>query len=106
MPDVDQIQGAESQGEQQRGVPEVAKKTRRVLQGKVLSDKPAKSVVVEVVHRVRHPSYGKYVTRRQRYMAHDERDEYRAGDVVRIVECRPLSRRKRWRVQALVERPQ
>jgi small subunit ribosomal protein S17 len=101
MSDVDQVQE-----DKKGGVPEEALTTRRVLQGKVLSDKPAKSVVVEVVHRVRHPSYGKYVTRRRRYMAHDEKDEYRAGDVVRIVECRPLSRRKRWRVQALVERPQ
>ena len=77
----------------------------RVMQGIVRSDKMAKSVVVEVTDRVRHRAYKKYVVRRVRYMAHDEKDYYRTGDVVRIVESRPLSRNKRWRVQSLVERP-
>jgi len=78
---------------------------RRVLQGRVRSDKMDKSVVVEVTQRIKHRTYKKYVLRRRRFMAHDERNEYRVGDVVRIVESRPLSRRKRWRVQKLVERP-
>ena len=78
---------------------------RRTLQGRVRSDAMDKSVVVEVSQRVRHSTYKKYVVRRMRYMAHDEKNDYRVGDIVRIVESRPLSRKKRWRVQTLVERP-
>ena len=77
----------------------------QVLQGRVLSNKMDKTVVVEVTHRMRHRVYKKYVTRKVRYMAHDERNQYVEGDVVRIASCRPLSRHKRWRVQTLVERP-
>ena len=77
----------------------------RVLQGIVRSNKMDKTVVVEVTHRVRHAVYKKYVTRRVRYQAHDERNEYLPGDVVRMIACRPLSRHKRWRVQQLIERP-
>ena len=77
----------------------------RMLQGTVRSNKMDKTVVVEVTHRVRHPVYKKYVLRRVRYMAHDERNDYQIGDVVRIIESRPLSRNKRWRVHRLVERP-
>lgn len=84
----------------------VEPRRRRVLQGKVRSDRMDKTVVVEIVHRVQHHTYKKYVLRRARFMAHDENNEYRIGDVVRIVESRPLSRHKRWRVQQLVERPQ
>ena len=75
------------------------------LQGIVRSSKMEKTVVVEVTHRVRHKVYKKYVTRRVRYQAHDERNEYLPGDVVSIASCRPLSRHKRWRVQQLIERP-
>ena len=78
---------------------------RRVLQGVVRSDKMDKTVVVDVTQRVQHRTYKKYVLRRERYKAHDEKNEYRVGDTVRIVQARPLSRDKRWRVQALVERP-
>lgn len=77
----------------------------RILQGVVRSDKMDKTVVVEVTHRILHRVYKKYVTRRVRYMAHDDRNEYLIGDVVRIISARPLSRRKRWRVTQLVERP-
>jgi len=77
----------------------------RVLEGVVRSNKMDRTVVVEVTHRMRHKVYKKYVTRRVRYMAHDERNEILPGDVVRIVSCRPMSRHKRWRVQTLVERP-
>lgn len=79
---------------------------RRELQGRVRSDRCNKTVVVEVVTRFKHRTYKKYVLRRATYMAHDERNEYRTGDVVSIVECRPMSRHKRWRVQKLVERPE
>ncbi len=67
--------------------------------GVVVSDKMAKSRVVEVVRLVQHPQFKKYVRRRTRFMVHDERNETRVGDRVRIVETRPISRRKRWRIR-------
>lgn len=82
------------------------KKTRRVLLGTVRSDKMHKTVVVEVTRRVLHRTYKKYVKTRVRYKAHDERNECHVGDRVQIVECRPLSRDKRWRVQKLLEKAQ
>ena len=82
-----------------------ADRRRRTMQGVVRSDKMDRTVVVEVTHRVAHKTYKKYVLRRVRYMAHDATNEYRTGDVVKIVESRPLSRKKRWRVQQLIERP-
>jgi small subunit ribosomal protein S17 len=91
-------------GEDQRGF-------RRRLVGRVINDtaKPGrmqKTVVVEVVRRYRDPVYGKYVKRRKRFHAHDERNEYRTSDMVEIKESRPLSRSKRWVVIRLVERPE
>ncbi|PID39621.1 MAG: 30S ribosomal protein S17 [Proteobacteria bacterium] len=77
----------------------------RIMQGTVRSNSMDKTVIVEVTHRVRHKVYKKYVTRRVRYHAHDERNEYLPGDIVRMISCRPLSRHKRWRVQQLIERP-
>jgi small subunit ribosomal protein S17 len=77
---------------------------RRVLVGQVVSDKMDKTIVVQVMRRYRHPQYRKYVTERVKYKAHDERNEARVGDTVRIVESRPLSRDKRWRLQAVTER--
>lgn len=72
---------------------------RRVLQGTVTSDKGDKTITVLVTHRVTHPVYKKIVTRSKKYAAHDEQNKYKTGDVVSIVECRPISRRKRWTVQ-------
>jgi small subunit ribosomal protein S17 len=80
--------------------------SRKVRQGVVVSDKGDKTVVVLVERRFPHPLYGKAVTRSKKYHAHDEANEYRIGDVVRITETRPLSRLKRWRVLSLVERPE
>jgi len=77
---------------------------RRVLQGVVTSDKMDKTVVVEVRHRVQHRTYKKYVSRRVRYKAHDAKNECGVGDHVLIIESRPLSKDKRWRVQRIVER--
>jgi small subunit ribosomal protein S17 len=70
----------------------------RVMQGTVVSDKGDKTVVVRVERRFMHPLYKKYITRSKRYAAHDEANRYKVGDQVRIRECRPLSRRKRWEV--------
>jgi len=65
----------------------------------VVSDKMDKSVIVEVSRTVLHPLYQKYVRKRTRFMAHDETNACKVGDRVRIIESRPLSRRKRWRIQ-------
>ena len=77
---------------------------RRELVGKVLSAKMDKTAVVEVERRSRHPLYEKVMRVRKKYKAHDEENTCRTGDVVRIVESRPLSREKRWRVEEILER--
>ena len=77
---------------------------RKVRTGVVVSDAMEKTVVVKVERRRRHPMYGKSVRRTSKLHAHDEANEAKAGDVVRLVETRPLSRTKRWRVVAIVER--
>ncbi len=79
---------------------------RRVLTGVVVSDKMDKTVVVEVTRLVKHKLYKKYIKRKARFKAHDERNEYQEGDKVKIIESRPVSRHKRWRVQVLIERQQ
>lgn len=71
---------------------------RRVLTGTVVSDKMDKTVMVRVDRRVMHPLYKKFVTRSKKYAAHDESDSLSVGDMVRIRECRPISRRKRFEV--------
>jgi small subunit ribosomal protein S17 len=82
------------------------KSSKRVLIGVVIGDKMDKTRVVVVERRLSHAKYGKYMTRRAKYKAHDEKNEYRVGDRVEIIESRPLSREKRWRVERLIERPQ
>lgn len=69
---------------------------KRVLQGTVVSDKMDKSVVVLVERRVMHPVYKKYISRRKKYTAHDETNALKVGDVVRIIESRPISKTKTW----------
>ncbi|MBC92072.1 MAG: 30S ribosomal protein S17 [Rhodospirillaceae bacterium] len=71
---------------------------RRVLTGKVVSDKMEKTVVVRIDRRVMHPLYKKIITRSKKYAAHDETDNLTVGDTVRIRECRPISRIKRFEV--------
>ncbi len=71
---------------------------RRVLQGPVVSDKGDKTVVVRVDRRVMHPMLRKVVRKSKRYHAHDENNEFKVGDIVRIEECRPISKLKTWRV--------
>ncbi len=73
---------------------------RRVLQGVVVSDKGDKTIIVKVERRVKDPLYKKFVRRTKRYAAHDEDNRCKAGDMVRIRECRPLSKTKRWKVVA------
>ncbi len=71
---------------------------RRILQGTVVSDKGDKTVIVSVERRVMHPIYKKYIRRSKRYAAHDPENLHKVGDVVRIIECRPLSRTKHFHV--------
>jgi small subunit ribosomal protein S17 len=78
-----------------------ARKTRI---GLVVSDKMAKTVVVSIERRVQHPVYGKMVRRTKRLKAHDEKNDAKTGDTVRIMETRPLSKDKRWRLVEIVER--
>ena len=78
---------------------------RRKLIGRVRSDKMNKTVIVEVVRFKREGIYKKYVRVRKRYKAHDEKNEFKIGDRVEIIESRPLSREKRWAVARLVARP-
>lgn len=77
---------------------------RKIRVGKVVSNKMEKSIVVAIERRVPHPIYKKYFRRTTKLMAHDEKREAGIGDTVRIMETRPLSKRKRWRLVAIVEK--
>jgi len=77
---------------------------RKTRIGKVVSDKPDKSIVVLVETMTNHPLYKKRVKKSKRFMAHDEKNECKAGDTVLIMETRPLSARKRWRLVEIIEK--
>ena len=77
---------------------------RKVLTGRVVGDKMTKTVIVEVEHRRSHPLYGKVVTRTRRFKAHNEEPEAKLGDLVKIIESRPFSREKHFRVSEIVQR--
>ena len=77
---------------------------RKVRIGKVVSDKMQKTIVVAVETKVRHPLYGKTVNRTTKFKAHDENNDAKIGDTVRIMETRPLSKDKRWRLVEILER--
>lgn len=81
-----------------------ARNRRKTRTGTVVSDVADKTVTVLVARQFAHPLYEKQVKRTRRYHAHDEDNQYRMGDTVRIVETRPLSRTKRWRVAELIDR--
>ena len=81
------------------------RRRRKVRTGVVVGDRADKTVTVMVERRFAHPLYGKQVKRTKKYHAHDEANEYRMGDTVSIMETRPLSKTKRWRVVELIERP-
>jgi small subunit ribosomal protein S17 len=84
--------------------PDTQRGARKVRQGYVVSDKMDKTVVVRVDRRTTHPLYRKTITQSKRYHAHDETNDVKVGDLVRIAETRPLSKTKRWRVVEVVER--
>jgi small subunit ribosomal protein S17 len=78
--------------------------TGRAVTGKVVSNKMDKSISVQVERLVQHPLYGKYIKRTTKLMAHDENNECQEGDIVEIVSCRPLSKRKAWRLSKILEK--
>jgi small subunit ribosomal protein S17 len=84
--------------------PQVPAKGTRTLTGQVVSNKMNKTIAVEIERVVRHPMYGKFIRRTTKLLAHDENNEAKEGDTVSITPCRPLSRRKSWRLLAVVER--
>ncbi len=77
---------------------------RKTRVGKVVSDKMDKTVVVEIQERVRHPLYGKIMNQTSKLKAHDENNECGIGDTVRVMETRPLSKSKRWRLVEIIEK--
>ncbi|WMJ75245.1 30S ribosomal protein S17 [Cytophagaceae bacterium ABcell3] len=82
----------------------VTRNLRKERIGKVTSNKMSKSITVAVVRKVKHPMYGKFVTRTTKLTAHDEKNECGIGDTVKIMETRPLSKMKRWRLVEIIER--
>lgn len=78
--------------------------TRKSRIGVVVSDKMSKTAVVAVERRIKHPVYKKYIKRTTKFKVHDEKDECRVGDVVKIMETRPLSKTKRWRIIEVIEK--
>ncbi len=79
-------------------------KTARSVTGRVVSNKMQKTITVQVERRLQHPMYGKYLTRRSKLHAHDEKNESKEGDLVMIEQCRPLSKTKTWRLVKVIER--
>ncbi len=94
--------GSQEPGSQQRRAPEA--KGARTLTGRVVSDKMHKTIAVEIERLVKHPTYGKYIRRTTKLLAHDENGTSKEGDVVTITPCRPMSRRKSWRLLEVVEK--
>ena len=72
--------------------------TKRILKGKVVSDKSNKTIVVEVKRTFTHPFYGKVISRSKKYHAHDEKNKFKEGEKVAIIECKPISKKKTWQV--------
>jgi small subunit ribosomal protein S17 len=85
-------------------LPAVVAKGTRTLTGRVVSNKMQKTIAVEIERLVRHPTYGKYIRRTTKLLAHDESRSSREGDLVIITPCRPMSRRKSWRLLEVVEK--
>ncbi len=90
----------------QSAAPEAAdeRNARKERVGKVVSDKMAKTITIAIERQVKHPIYGKFIKRTTKLMVHDETDDAREGDIVRVMETRPMSKNKRWRLVEVVER--
>jgi small subunit ribosomal protein S17 len=83
---------------------ETIRRNRKTRIGVVVSNKMNKSIVVAEQRKVKHPKYGKFINKTTRYMVHDEKEECQIGDVVKIMETRPLSKNKCWRLVEIIER--
>lgn len=83
---------------------EIVRNSRKEILGKVVSDKRDKTITVIVERKMKHPLYGKVMKSSKKFQAHDERNECKSGDIVKIMETRPLSKTKRWRLIEIVER--
>jgi len=83
---------------------EAQRSQRRTRTGRVVSDRMEKSITVAVDRQIKHPIYGKFITKTTKYMAHDENNDANVGDTVLIMSTRPLSKRKTWRLVDIVER--
>lgn len=82
----------------------IARNSRKERYGLVVSDKMDKTITVQIQRQIKHPIYGKFIKKTTKLMAHDENNEAGAGDTVRIMETRPLSRHKRWRLVEIIEK--
>ena len=80
------------------------KTNKKVFTGLVVSDKMDKTIVVKITTKVLHPLYKKYLTKSVKYKAHDENNDAKTGDTVKIIECRPISKEKCWNMQEVIER--
>jgi small subunit ribosomal protein S17 len=98
------LHGAGSRSEPAEKVAAGHEKGLRTLTGRVVSDKMQKTVAVEISRLIKHPTYGKYVRRTTKLLAHDENGESHIGDLVTITPCRPMSRHKSWRLVRVVEK--
>jgi small subunit ribosomal protein S17 len=83
---------------------DAGRSARKVREGNVVSDKMDKTVVVAVIERIRHPKYGKFMMRTKKLYVHDDANDAHVGDKVRVMETRPMSKNKRWRVVEVLER--
>ncbi|GIL22390.1 MAG: 30S ribosomal protein S17 1 [Bacteroidota bacterium] len=83
---------------------ETARNLRKERIGKVVSNKMQKSITIAIDRKVKHPIYGKFMNKTTKFMAHDEKNEAGIGDTVRIMETRPLSKNKRWRLVEIIEK--
>jgi len=82
----------------------ITRRERKQRTGRVVSNRMDKSITVAVDRQIKHPIYGKFITKTTKYMAHDENNEANIGDIVKIMETRPLSKRKRWRLTEIIEK--
>ena len=82
----------------------VERNSRKEIIGKVTSNKMEKSIVVSIERKIKHPLYGKFLKKTKKYVAHDEKNECNEGDIVQLMETRPMSKSKRWRLVKIVEK--
>jgi len=90
--------------EEQKNIEGTDRKIKKQRVGIVTSNKMEKSITIRVERKLRHPIYGKFVKKSKKFMAHDEKNECNEGDTVRIIESRPLSAKKRWKLVEILER--